>query len=124
MLQLLLRRGAEPNIMLPVRLSDSYSGGQTTPLIRLSDPWFAFSSQPMRRFMDSPIQDGWTPLTSAIRLRQAGKVRLLLQAQADPNIANSEGFTALHIALDIGAVEVVQDLMDAGGDIHQLVSSH
>ena len=45
-------------------------------------------------------------------------MRLLLEASADKDLADGEGFTALTLASDEGHVEIVRLLLEAGSDKH------
>ena len=48
---------------------------------------------------DSRGDDGWTPLSAAARYEHFQIVKYLIeQGEADPNIANSDGYNALHWA--------------------------
>jgi ankyrin repeat protein len=62
--------------------------------------------------------DGWTPLHYGAR--DSGMVSVLLEASADPNIANSTGITPLHMACYFGNVKAVKELLEAGADANAL----
>jgi thiol-disulfide isomerase/thioredoxin len=55
-----------------------------------------------------------TALMVAVHEKQEETVQLLLSAGADPAPANSDGYTALHIAAQIGFIAGVQMLLEAG----------
>ncbi|GFO39840.1 ankyrin homolog [Plakobranchus ocellatus] len=67
---------------------------------------------------------GNTPLMAAFRLkvpyemsRHPDMVETLLDAGADPNIANSLGDTALHMAVAEGSVGTIRQLVEAGAEL-------
>jgi ankyrin repeat protein len=45
------------------------------------------------------------------------KVKLLIDAGADPNQSEDEGWTTLHFAVESGDLEIVQFLIDNGADM-------
>lgn len=60
---------------------------------------------------------GFTPMTVAtFEPGSAPVVRALLQGGAAPSLASSHGWTALHRAADAGDLEVLEVLLQAGGD--------
>ena len=52
-----------------------------------------------------------TPLAYAVGKSHVDVVHLLLEAGADPSIANGEGDSALHIAAVVGQVDIVKDIL-------------
>lgn len=63
-------------------------------------------------------ENGWTPLIWAARSNHSDVVKVLLEAGADPNIANwNFGDDALGWAAYNGHPTIVQDLLNAGADI-------
>jgi ankyrin repeat protein len=56
------------------------------------------------------------PLHSAVASRDAGSVKALLEAGADPNVRQQGGFTPLHGAAHAGDAEMVRMLLDHGAD--------
>lgn len=65
--------------------------------------------------VDSRSAQGGTPLMFAAAKMASDKVRLFLEAGADPNAVNNEGFCALYQAAG-GSAEVVEILLEAGAD--------
>lgn len=66
------------------------------------------------------------PLLEAIRQADAPAVSSLLSEGADPNAAQGDGLSALHIAAEEGYVEIVRVLLDAGArvDARTLLSDY
>lgn len=64
--------------------------------------------------------DGSFPVhVATARAREGAGLRsleMLLEAQADPNVADAKGRTGLHLAARAGATEAVDRLLDAGAD--------
>ena len=63
--------------------------------------------------------DGATPLILAIKSRFAKPVELFLRAQADPNLADTDGWFPLHHAAHCGWYRLVADLIRYGADPNQ-----
>ncbi|KAJ5883748.1 uncharacterized protein N7473_010634 [Penicillium subrubescens] len=60
----------------------------------------------------------WGALHFALRHgRSLTKVKLLIDAGADPNQSEDEGWTTLHFAVESGDLEIVQFLIDNGADM-------
>ncbi|MBN2774260.1 MAG: ankyrin repeat domain-containing protein [Prolixibacteraceae bacterium] len=59
---------------------------------------------------------GTTPLITAATFGKTDIVKVLLDANANPDLKNNEGSTALHAAAFFCRVEIVQMLLDAGAD--------
>ena len=55
-----------------------------------------------------------TPLMTAVQGENLDWVDFLLDHGADPNACDGRGFTALHRAAEMGRVELVRRLLDAG----------
>jgi ankyrin repeat protein len=65
----------------------------------------------------NPDEDvrGETALMHAVDLPEKIRiVELLLEYEADPNLANSKGETSLHLAVDSANLDAVRRLLDAG----------
>jgi len=60
--------------------------------------------------------DGTTPLILAVRLAIEGMVENLITAQADINLADNNGKTALHWAASVNNVEALQVLLTHGAN--------
>src|SRR5690554_2047923 len=60
--------------------------------------------------------DGTTALHWAVHHDDAKLVEALLQAGADPTVANDYGATPMSEAAVVGNVEVIEQLLDAGAD--------
>ena len=69
--------------------------------------------------VNSVNKDGATALLLACRTAQKQSVKLLLKAQADPNIPDSDGDTSLHeaIAADCDK-ETLQEIIDCGANVN------
>ncbi len=66
----------------------------------------------------APDANGETPLTAAVRHYDLNLVKSLLAHGANPNIGGGEGNKPpLLIAIDLGDVELVKTLIDAGADV-------
>ena len=80
----------------------------------------------MRRLLDAGADpnatggvNGWTVLQHAVHKNQAAAVRLLLERDADPNLAPPSNVTALMMAAGYGQAEIVRILLQAGADPRQ-----
>ena len=69
----------------------------------------ALASAPISAAVDAPIAD------AAVR-QDVDAVRGLIARGADPDAAHGDGMTALHWAVQHGAVEIVRLLLDGGAD--------
>ena len=54
------------------------------------------------------------PLLDAVRRNDVATVRSLLLNRKDPNTADADGRTALHLAAELGHIEIAKHLVDAG----------
>lgn len=92
--------------------------GKGLPLIlalRARDPWFA------GRLLDAgaranPPGAPSVPMRTAIGLNAPGAVAMLLNAGADPNLAERTGTRPLHTALDMERFRIAELLLDRGAD--------
>ena len=92
--------------------------GKGLPLIlalRARDPWFA------GRLLDAgaranPSGAPSVPMRTAIGLNASGAVAMLLDAGADPNLAERTGTRPLHSALDMERFRIAELLLDRGAD--------
>ena len=58
------------------------------------------------------------PLVEAVKAGDEAAVRSVLAGGADPNAAQGDGLSALHIAAQAGDVQIVELLLGAGADVH------
>lgn len=65
---------------------------------------------------DIEPEKGFTPLLLAATNGHIALVRLLLEHEADPDLRNFDGVTALHNAVYENQVDIVALLLDAGAD--------
>ena len=68
--------------------------------------------------INSRAEDGSTALLIATNKNKAKTVKVLLDLHANPNIADTNGWTPLLSAADDGNVEIVNMLLSKGADIH------
>lgn len=61
-----------------------------------------------------PSQDDQTPLHCAARIGHTGMVKLLLENNANPNLATTAGHTPLHITAREGHVDTALALLEKG----------
>jgi ankyrin repeat protein len=61
--------------------------------------------------LDVQDMDGWTPLMFAARSKSPNIVHYLLQRGVNPNLQQSVGFSALHLAVQENCLEVCQHLL-------------
>lgn len=67
--------------------------------------------------VDERDSDDNTALHLAVASQKPTVVLRLLYRGADPNAENAAGWTPLHIAVQIGSVEVVRAIVSHGGDL-------
>lgn len=67
--------------------------------------------------MTSPDAAGRFPLHYAALENDVAKVRELLSAGANPNVADRQGFQPLHLAAQQGATEAARALLEAGAEV-------
>jgi ankyrin repeat protein len=60
------------------------------------------------------------PLLDAVQRGDLATARSLLQARRDPNRAQADGRSALHLAAQLGFVEIAKHLVDSGADINAM----
>ena len=66
-------------------------------------------------------KDGATPLLLACSMAQTDAVSILLNANADPNIAYADGDACLHETVAAYcSIETVQEIIDYGGEVNAL----
>ena len=68
-------------------------------------------------FAGAAAPDG-NPLLDAVRRGDVAAVRSLLRDGADPNAAQGDGLTALHVAAQKGSLGIARLLLDAGAAAH------
>ena len=68
--------------------------------------------------VDKRDMNGFTPLHHACKKGARDIVKLLLENNADANMASNASITPLHFAARLGNQEIIQCLLDAGADIN------
>ena len=68
--------------------------------------------------IDKRDMNGFTPLHHACRKGARDIVKLLLENNADANMASNTSITPLHFAAQLGNQEIIQLLLDAGADVN------
>ena len=63
------------------------------------------------------VLPGGSPLLDATKRGDVAAVRSLLEDGADPNLAQGDGLTALHVAAEEGYLEIAKLLIDAGAKV-------
>eukprot|EP00929_Paragymnodinium_shiwhaense_P045433 TRINITY_DN23212_c0_g1_i3.p2 TRINITY_DN23212_c0_g1~~TRINITY_DN23212_c0_g1_i3.p2 ORF type:complete len:239 (-),score=63.58 TRINITY_DN23212_c0_g1_i3:86-802(-) len=125
LLKTMLRRGADVNTRLPMRLEmnsllDKQVGGEVmsegSKGQGAEDDLIAchfFNKQAERR---SGAQVGLTPLMHACKNKHLRCVKAILEAAADVNVEDEEGVTALHFAAATGDIDIVRAVMAHNAD--------
>ncbi len=95
---------------------DGLGGGLPLTLaLRARDPWFA--ERLLRAgARPNPAAAPTQPMRTAIGLNSLAGVAMLLDAGADPNLAERTGARALHTALDMERFRIAELLIDRGAD--------
>lgn len=95
---------------------DGLGGGLPLTLaLRARDPWFA--ERLLRAGASpNPAAAPTQPMRTAIGLNSLAGVAMLLDAGADPDIAERTGTRALHTALDMERFRIAELLIDRGAD--------
>jgi ankyrin repeat protein len=107
--------GGDPNN--PITLDDTLRGG-STPLLfaaRSGDVESARLLLAAGADVNDELPDGMSALVLATRSGRSEMARFLLEQRANPN-ANAVGYTALHAAVLLGDVEVVDALLSKGAN--------
>ncbi len=100
-----LPRGVAGKVHLLHRL---IMAGEQTELVRLLSQ--------LQRHVNDGDHEGHTPLHWAVYADDLDSAKSLLKYKADPNIADKYGRTALHEAARVGSNEMLNLLIDSGGD--------
>jgi ankyrin repeat protein len=88
--------------LTPLDMAVRYNPGLVAPLLKAgADPNYLAGTE------------GEKPLHSAVKSQRVDIAKLLIEAGADPKVADSEGFTALHLAT---SPEMVDLLVSKGAD--------
>jgi ankyrin repeat protein len=74
--------------------------------------------------VDVRSHQGATPLMNTVQDRSVEKVAFLLNHGADPNAADTRGFTALHRAAEMGLLDVARLLLDRGAFAYPEAHGH
>lgn len=110
----LLRDGADPDTIV---VSDT----QRNPLLLLTA--YHGHVEGTQALVDNGADiearghDGLTPLYGAVSKHRKECVDILLQAKADPNVRNEDGYPLLLYAVTEGYYYVTQKLLEAGADV-------
>jgi len=86
-------------------------------------PWSLASCMHVLTTAPPPHRAGETSLILAAERGDAGTLRILLAAGADPGASSRSGWTALHGAAEHGSVPIIEMLAAAGGDVSALAKS-
>lgn len=114
MVRQLLRDGADPDMIV---VSDT----QRNPLLLLMA--YHGHVEVTQALVDHGADiearghDGLTPLYGAVSKHQKECVDILLQAKADPNVRNEDGYPLFLYAVTEGYYYVTQKLLEAGADV-------
>uniref|UniRef100_A0A0B6YBG7 Uncharacterized protein n=1 Tax=Arion vulgaris TaxID=1028688 RepID=A0A0B6YBG7_9EUPU len=82
------------------------------------DPTSPYKDQ-MNELLNQRDDDGKSPLDVAAILERTDIVKMLIQFGADVNIFTSKGYSCLHYAALWGRLEVLQILVENGGNLYQ-----
>ena len=70
-------------------------------------------------YLDAQDTDGETALWLACSYRQQDSVKILLEAGSNPNIASTDKYTSLHVALNGGCSKnIISAILDHGADVN------
>jgi len=116
MIQHLLDRGADPNVMSRIsRAKDKHNEGEGLRSVSGSISALGFRSA--QGGVGSALdEDAEAPIHFAAFIGKEESVRILLRMGADVNLRSSQGCTALHKALEGGHPGIVNILLEAGAD--------
>ncbi|MDF2549301.1 MAG: hypothetical protein K0S07_368 [Chlamydiales bacterium] len=110
---LLLKKGANPNLMSKARLS---------PLMLAIAKGSLWMIRELLNFGANPNLSGGTEKQSCLHLavmkKELGLVKALLDHQASPTKANAQGENPLHLALKFGDLPIAQLLHASGASLH------
>ena len=67
--------------------------------------------------IDRAVEHGRPVLNDLVRWGQFRQARALLARGASPNVADGQGWTAMHQAASRGNEAIIRDLIAAGGDV-------
>ncbi|CAB0041345.1 unnamed protein product [Trichogramma brassicae] len=98
MFELLLRRGANPNLADAEGLTPLHIISMRSRDDDLTEMFFELNDELNQRVrVDVWNKKGWTPLQSALRRGNKKTAEILLRRGADANLANEDGLTPLHV---------------------------
>ena len=113
-----IKAGADPNLADRNGNTALYLAAMTADPVAIDK---LLQLPEVRSHINMPMADGFTPLMIASEFSQSKKqaatvVSQLLDAGADPNVADPSDETALHFAAESGSPEVVLSLLRAGAN--------
>ena len=107
-------------LLLSLSLTACLGGGTSTPLIGAARAGDGAAVRSLVAHGASPNEtggvNGWTPLEHAVHKNQLESVKALLDAGADPNLADRAGTTPLIMAAGYGYTPIVELLLRRGAD--------
>jgi len=114
--QLLLERGADPNLRFDTHFSKSQVHGLTVLMAAAEQGHAEVVRALLERgaFVNARADNGLTALMAAASSGHGDIVEILLKNDADPNAQTADGETALMFAERGGFTEIVQLLQEAG----------
>ena len=127
LVRLLLNAGADPN----PRISFSQMGSPLQSLVQ-SNIHYVINYEIVQALLDAggdanvaptELLDPNTLLTSAVKIRDAALVQLLLASRAVVNTMTKTSMTALQMAASVNDIGIVETLLDAGADVNAPVGS-